>query len=146
MDIDVIVDNDENKLMKIVALLKNKGFDVVESDVKEAIKEGSHFSVFSKYAPYYFDFKVVKPSEKDTLNNVVTVKLWGKKTYLPKIEDFIVAKLTFGSDQDMNDAKSILIRQRDKINYDYLRELATSRNVIDKLNKLTRKKNEKWGL
>jgi len=136
MDIDVIIDNDENKLMKIVKSLKARGLNVIESDVKQAIREGSHFSVFSEYSPYYFDFKVVKPIEKSMLNRTIIVKLWRRKAYLPKPEDLIVSKLIFGSEQDINDVKSILLRQKGKIDYKYLRNLSIEKNVIDKLEKL----------
>lgn len=135
MDVDVVVDRDEAKLMKLAEILKAEGFDVREYDVKEAIRESGHFSIFGEYG-LRIDFKVAKPNEKDEFNRVVAVRLWNKRTYLPKIEDLVVNKLIFGSEQDINDVKGILWRQKDKVDYDYLREQARKKGVLNKLNKL----------
>lgn len=136
MDVDVMVERNKEKLNRLVKILKRKGFDVIQRDVDEAFRESSHFSVFSKDSPYYFDFKVVPESEKHIFKRMRQVMLYNKRTFLPAPEDLIVNKIIYGTEQDINDARSIIRRHREKLDYDYLSELARMKNVLSKLQEL----------
>lgn len=62
--------------------------------------------------------------------------LYNKRTFLPAPEDLIVNKISYGTEQDINDARSIIRRHRKKLDYDYLSELARIKNVLSKLQEL----------
>ncbi|RLI47221.1 hypothetical protein DRO69_01200 [Candidatus Bathyarchaeota archaeon] len=136
MDVDVMVERNKEKLNKLVEALKRKGFDVIKRDVDIAFKESSHFSVFSKDSPYYFDFKIVPETERHVFERIKSVVIYNKRTFLSSPEDLIINKLVFGSVEDIKDVKSIINRRREKLDYDYLFELAKVKGVTSKLEEL----------
>jgi len=133
MDVDVMVERNIEKLHKLVKILKKKGFDVIQRDVDEAFKESSHFSVFSKDSPYYFDFKVVSEDEEQFFERVKPITLYNRRTFLPAPEDLIVYKIIYGTEQDINDVKSIIKRLRRKLDYNHLFKLAETKKVLARL-------------
>jgi len=62
--------------------------------------------------------------------------LFGEEAWIESPEDLIIAKLVYGSSQDLEDNLAILIRQKSKLNTDYLRRQATKNKVSSKLRKL----------
>lgn len=136
MDVDVMVERNKEKLNRLVKIVKRKGFDIIQRDVDEAFKESSHFSVFSRDSPYYFDFKVVPESEEHIFERMRTIVLYSERTFLSSPEDLIVNKISYGTEQDINDVRSIIRHLREKLDYNYLFELARMKNVSSKLQEL----------
>ena len=54
-------------------------------------------------------------------------------------EDTILAKRVYGSYQDIDDAKSILLRQGKRLDMDYLKKQAKHFDVLGALDSLTRR-------
>ena len=54
------------------------------------------------------------------------IKLAGKNAYFPSPEDLIILKVVVGREKDMLDAKSILIRHKNKLDRKYMEKWAQS--------------------
>jgi len=133
-DIDIIVEPDKDKLLRLAKLLARE-YDISESDVIKAVDECSHFAVFYRKRMFpYFDFKVAcKIGEYDSLEDYEVVDYHGVLCRICSAEDLIVKKLEWG---DLVDVRSILYRQRNKLNREKLLKLAKKRNVYELLQKL----------
>jgi hypothetical protein len=119
MDLDILVERNDKKLMNFVSLLKNEGFSISE-DVNRAVEECSHFAVFYKSYFPYFDFKVA--CKNDEIKSGVRCKV-------VSVYDLILKKLEWG---DISDVKALLIGYED-INIKKLLMYAKKRNVYSKL-------------
>jgi len=133
-DLDVLVEKDKDKLLRLVHLLRSFGYDVAETDVSKAIEECSHFPVFFRERMFpYFDFKVA--CEKDELLSIrsyKTINYHGVKCRIVSVEDLIVKKLEWN---DVKDVEAILIRYRE-IDMEKLEKKAKEKSVYKKLRKL----------
>jgi hypothetical protein len=130
MDLDILVERNDKRLMNFVSLLKNEGFSISEDDVNRAVGECSHFAVFYKSYFPYFDFKVAcKNDEVKSLANSVTVSYRGVRCKVVSVYDLILKKLEWG---DISDVKALLISYED-INIEKLLMYAKKRNVYSKL-------------
>ena len=59
----------------------------------------------------------------------MSLTFFDQNTFLEKPEDLIIAKLFYGSSQDYDDAKSIVFRQSNKLDFQYLREIAKQEKI-----------------
>ena len=118
-DIDVIIDL--TNVEEFIEKLKEKGFRVRKEDIEKALKEKSHFTIFDKEYVYHIDAKgVYSEREKESLSMRREIKIDGIRIYVSSPEDTIANKLLFGSEQDIKDAESIYVRQKEKIDVAYL--------------------------
>jgi hypothetical protein len=76
------------------------------------------------------------------MNGKTREKIFGIDTWLESIEDNIVAKLVYGSQQDLEDALSVLIAQEERINMSSLVEKSSRFKVSDKLKLIIEEKNK----
>lgn len=129
-DIDVIVEQNRDKLMKLALSLKNE-YDIPVEDVSQAVIKCEHFAVFHREKLFpYFDFKVAcNEDEKKALREYVTVNYHGVKCRISSVENLIVKKLEWG---DLEDVRSILYRQKGKLNWRKLLSLAREKH-LDKI-------------
>jgi len=133
-DIDILIEKNEKKLLRLVSFLHDCGYDVVKTDVLKAIEECSHFPVFFRGNMFpYCDFKVA--CEKDELSSIRNFKVLnyhGVKCRIVSVEDLIVKKLEWN---DVKDVEVILIRCKE-IDMKKLEEKAKQKSVYKKLRKL----------
>jgi len=133
-DVDVLVENNKTKLLRMCRLLRKEGFSIIERDVENAVKECGHFAVFYNTEPVYFDFKVICESfEVNAIRNVKTFRYHNVKCRIVSAENLIVKKLEW---KDIKDVRFILFRYKDKIDMKKLFALANSRGVYEELKKL----------
>ncbi len=118
-DIDVIIDlKDVNSFVR---KMKEKGFMVKMEEVKKAMEEKSHFTIFDREYLFHIDVEgVYGKREIESIERRIGIEIDGMKIYVASPEDVIANKLLFGSEQDMRDAESIYVRQKGKIDADYL--------------------------
>ena len=76
------------------------------------------------------------------IKNRRKITLFGLKTWIKTPEDLIVAKLIYGSPQDIEDALSVIINMKDELDIDYLTKRAQEENVYNMLTKIFRKTKE----
>lgn len=85
------------------------------------MQEKSHFTIFDKEYVYHIDAKgVYSEREKESLSMRREIRIDGIRIYVSSPEDTIANKLLFGSEQDIKDAESIYVRQKEKIDVAYL--------------------------
>lgn len=143
MGIDIIVGHDEDKLRFFVDELNRAGFMIPWEWVEESLERKSHFTVQDKLSPYHLDVKVLQPAEK--LEQTVDVKLYNRQARITTPEDLILHKLRFGNDLDVEDARSIIIQQKNALNLKYLLKKSSEYGLEKELIKLLREEGIKHG-
>ncbi len=112
--------------------------------MKAAFSEKSHCTVEDKETMFRLDIKgVYNEMDERVLKNKIQVEYLGTCIYIASAEDTIANKLLFGRDQDINDALGIYVRQKSKIDKNYLETLCSSLGVKKELTNLIKKSNKK---
>ena len=62
--------------------------------------------------------------EQSAFVRKLSVRLAGRKTYVPSPEDLILLKLVPGREKDILDVKGIMVRHRDRLDRKYLERWA----------------------
>ena len=112
------MDLKEEDIDKLVECARKRGLQTDEGDVKAALDERSHFTIFDERSEYHVDAKgVCSGKERQSLLSKKTIQLKGVDIYVASPEDTIANKLSFGSEQDIKDAEGIYIRQKGKLDF-----------------------------
>ncbi len=136
-DIDIIINLKEKQIKPLETALKKEELNATEYEIKKALQEKTHFTIFDKKSEYHIDAKgCYTEKEKRSLGTKKAAKLWDKKIYIASPEDIIANKLVFKSEQDIKDAEGILVRQREKLDRKYLEEICKEMGVHEDLEKL----------
>lgn len=137
MDIDVIIEHNMEKVAKLEENLRKESLVVGENEIKGALLEGSHCSVFDNETILRLDIKTpTRKLEEEALQNRIILTIFNEETFIQIPEEIIIAKLLYGSDQDIDDAYSIILRLKKELNYKLLRRLAERESVIEELKNL----------
>lgn len=135
MDIDFLIVLGD-KIKDFVNFLKENNFDADIKDIKIAFKEKSHSTIFDNLSVFRLDIKgVYTQFDKESLERRRVIKVKNTKINLCSPEDLILCKLDFGSEQDLNDARSILLRQKN-LDLNYLKKKSKKMKIFDKLKNL----------
>jgi hypothetical protein len=136
-DVDIIINFDKTDLVKIDSSLRKEGFDVSLADIRNALAERSHFTVFDKESPYRLDVQgVYSPLDEASFRGRRKGALFGEEAWVESPEDLIIAKLVYGSQQDLEDDLAILIQRRSRLDFNYLTQQAAKNKVSSKLRRL----------
>ncbi len=131
MDIDVIIENDKDGITKIQRVLKKNGFEFGENEIQIAIEEKSHCSIYFRDYPYRIDLQgVYSALDRRSMENQIVEIVFEEKMSVEKPEDLIIAKLVYGSSQDLEDAQAIILRQGEKLDLEYIRIFAEKEQVL----------------
>ncbi|MDI6655313.1 MAG: hypothetical protein QME59_05440 [Candidatus Hydrothermarchaeota archaeon] len=131
-DVDVIMALEEKKIRKLVNALKTENFSISEKDVRDSLKEKTHFTIFDKLSEYRIDAKgAYGEKEIRTLKTKKSVYFGELKGYVASPEDTIANKLAFGSEQDIKDAEGIYVRRMKKLDMRYLEKICRETGVYD---------------
>lgn len=143
MDIDIIIQIPENEIKVFVEFLKKNDFFASEDDIKTAFKEKSHCTIEDKKSLIRLDVKgIYKEFDRETLKRKRHFNYKGAKLYLASPEDTIASKLLFGSEQDIKDVEGIYVRQKGKLNMDYLGSRCKNLGVYKEFLKMKKKVEE----
>ncbi len=135
-DCDVILSLEEGRLKDFSECMRKHGFQIREYDLMEGYREQSHFNAYRGVWPFRVDFSWKKGSLADHgFARAKDAKLFGVRVRLEAPEDVIIAKLVYGSPQDLDDAKAILSAQK-KLDKDYLMKRAAQEGVKGKLKQI----------
>ncbi|MHA1912224.1 MAG: hypothetical protein ACTSYA_11060 [Candidatus Kariarchaeaceae archaeon] len=114
-----------------------EGFDVPKDEIVLAIKDQTHCSTFGASSLLRLDFKApTSQLEYQGLANRVPFRILNETLYLQIPEEIIIAKILYGSDQDIEDVFGIISRNKDNLNYDRLKLLAKQESVTEVLYQL----------
>ena len=132
LDVDIIVSVKIENLEDFHKFLENKGFDIDYNDLLSSLKEKSHASIFLSEYPFRIDLKGVYDSlDRASMQNRRREKIFGITAWIESPEDLIVAKLSYGSQQDIEDIRAVLKRQ--KLDMEYLEKRGKEEGVLTKL-------------
>lgn len=100
----------------------------------DAREDPSHLSIFDKKSQFHLDVKLaITPEEIDQVENARSVILGGNTLRVASPEDTVAFKVAYGSPQDIQDARSILVRQQSRLNLDRLHRTARRLDVLDQV-------------
>jgi hypothetical protein len=120
-DVDIIVLIDGKEADELEEALKKEKFSIQAEDIRAALKERSHFTIFDDLSEYYIDGKgIYSVNDRITLERRRKVRLADFEFYVASPEDIIANKLLFGSEQDVKDAEGIYARQFDNLDMAHL--------------------------
>jgi len=132
-DCDIILSLEESQLKEFAECMKKHGFQIREHDLIEGFREKSHFNAYLGDSPFRADFSWRKGSlAEHGFKRAKDTKLFGILVRMEAPEDVVIAKLVYGSPQDLEDAKAILHAQK-KLDKEYLMKRAAEEKVKDKL-------------
>jgi len=142
-DVDVIIEKRLDKVESLAGCLKKRGFEVEkERFVKEMMENKVHSTIFHKNYPIlHADIKgVYDELDGEVMKGRIRSRIFDTDAWVESPEDNIIAKIVYGSQQDFEDALSVLIVQEGKLNERLLLEKAKKFNVLDKLKSLMRER------
>ncbi len=136
-DVDVIAAVDSGKVPKIVEGFRRAGFVVSAQDLHDALVEGGHVTVHDTRSVYRID---LVPARTDAHRQALRTKrqvAWrGRRLPFAAPEHTIAMKLRYGSEQDLEDALAIYLRQRARLNLRMMRTFARDVGVARALRDL----------
>jgi hypothetical protein len=139
-DVDVILNLKESDADRLAVEFAKFEFSVSPTDIRAALKEQTHFTIFDDNSAYRIDAKgAYGESERQTLSSRKQVVLQGVKCFLASAEDTIANKLLYGSEQDLRDADGIFTRQFQSLDIDKLRDLCKRLGVLRELSNLEKR-------
>jgi len=135
LGIDVVSDLMTKNLDEFLNNAKKLKFSLHKHEIELILKKGNRFVM--ELDDFRIDCWLPKTSfEKEALLNRKRKKLFGRNLYIIGPEDLILSKLLIGRARDIEDIKTILIRQGKKINKPLLNKRAAILNVAKSLSAL----------
>ena len=136
-DVDIIVGYHERDASRIAASFRREGFRVNPEDLRDAVAKGSHATVHDARSPLHLDLApAVRSRAKDAIRHAIRVRWRGMVLPIADPEHTIVMKLVYGSDQDLEDALGIYVRQRERLNLRRMRAFARQQGILTALRAL----------
>lgn len=118
MDADALVSFQAGDATAFVQALASQSLQASEDDLRDALKEGSHVTVFDTGSMFHVDLKLARtPEERREVTEAEDVEYGKGRLRVARPEDVIAYKLLFGSPQDLADARSILVRQEKRLRW-----------------------------
>ena len=138
-DVDVIVDYREEDAPRLAESFRRRKFQASAEDLRDARAEGAHCTVHDTLSAFRVDIAPAsRPRAKDAIRHSVTVHWRGSSFPIADPEHTIVMKLVYGSEQDVEDALGIYVRQRKRLGLRRMRHFAGRQGVLENLRDLER--------
>jgi hypothetical protein len=140
VDVDIIAGYQERDVSRMATSFRREGFRVSPEDLRDAVVEGSHATVHDARSRLHLDLAPAgRARAKDAIRNAVHVRWRGMVLPIADPEHTIVMKLVYGSEQDLEDALGIYVRQRKRLNLSRMRAFARAQGAVSALRDLERK-------
>lgn len=135
LDIDIVIDLPKDKIELFMNKASRLGFVFNKNEIKTVLKIGNRFVMELD------DFRVDcwlprSQNEKDSLVRRRKKRLFGKNLALIRAEDLVIAKLLVGRARDLEDVKTVLLRQKGKLDKRSLDQRSAAFALLPLLNKL----------
>ncbi len=148
-DIDILIDNDPDRIEQLLELLHSHDFDVMEDQFKLAHQEGTNASIFDNRSFMRLDLKVVNGKrELDVLNNAITKEVFGLKIRMAPLEYVLLGKLQYIGDleeiddfelleyQDVLDFLTLFYANKERIDFSLLEKKISEYGLIEQYTRL----------
>jgi predicted nucleotidyltransferase len=135
LDIDIVLGLDKKKLDLFLKNAKKLGFIVHPAEVKMVLAKGNRFVM--EYDDLRIDCWLPKTEfNKFALDRCKRKILLGQAISLIGAEDLIISKLMIARARDLEDVKTVLLRQGKRIDLKYLRRQSLACGVSKHLNEV----------
>ena len=139
-DVDVIVDYRQGDAPRMAGAFRRQGFLVSPEDLRDAFAERSHCTVHDTRSEFHLDLApAARSAAKDAIRDSVRVRWRGTVLPIADPEHTIVMKLAYRSEQDVEDALGIYVRQKKRLDVRRMRDFARRQGVLRALRELERK-------
>lgn len=129
-DVDVIAAIDPRKIPKIVVGFRRAGFVASAQDLHDALVEGGHVTIHDTRSAYRIDLVPAHTeAHREALRTKRRVAWRGRRLPFAAPEHTIVMKLRWGSEQDLEDALAMYLRQKKKLDLRAMRSFARRNRV-----------------
>lgn len=138
-DVGALVDLPAASIAEFVAALSTESLTVTADDFRDALRDRSHVTIFDEASRFHVDAVIARsPGEREEVERAARVELGDGALSVVAPEDTIVFKVRFGSPQDLQDARSILVRQAGRLDRARLEDVAERLGVAEALADLER--------
>lgn len=135
-DVDALVILEKPRIRDLVTALARERFSVAEADFADAIDERSYVTVFAEDSDYHVDVKIARGhDETEEVHEALDISMGDGTIRVVRAEDTIAHKLAYGTEQDVKDARSILARRRESLDWKRLNALGIRLGVAEALRK-----------
>jgi len=136
-DVDLLIDYNEKSASIISRICSRNGFHVLESDLVDALKDGTHVTGISKKRqPIRLDLiPAFNRSRKEQLNRRRKIKLLGKRIYIASNEDLIAYFIVFDR---LDDVRFMLEKYHKKLDMQMLKRICRELNVARRLSQIVK--------
>ena len=136
LDIDVIIMLKEENINKFADYLTKNDFFAYPEEIIEALNERSHVTIIDKESAFRIDLKgIYSKFDQESFDRKQKLKIEDLEIWVNSAEDAIISKLSYGSEQDLNDIKGILLRQ-ENLDMSYITQKSKEMKTYPKLIKL----------
>jgi len=145
-DVDVLVAFRGADVSGLLSELHRRGFRASEQDLRAALSEGEHCTIDDTRSEYRIDLSsAATASARHALRYRVAVRSRDVALPIARPEHTVVMKLKFGSEQEIEDAVAIYLRQKDRMDLMLLTGFAARQGVLSALESLKRRAEELEG-
>ncbi|MGY5863612.1 MAG: DUF6036 family nucleotidyltransferase [Candidatus Thorarchaeota archaeon] len=132
VDIDLILQIDDDDIPAFVDFLNSNRFSATVQDMKVALKEKSHSTVFFANSLLRLDIQGVNSNfDRMTLDRAILIELFDTPIKLGTAEDTIINKILFQGEQDLRDALGILSRKEHELDFTYIESTCKQLKILD---------------
>jgi hypothetical protein len=136
-DVDVIADITPAKVTSIASAFHRLGFLASAQDLHDALIEGGHCTIQDSRSAYHIDLVPASTEgHRAALRTKRRVAWRGRELPMAAPEHTIVVKLQWGSDQDLEDAFGMYVRQKGTLDVRMMRAFAAKRGMSRELTDL----------
>lgn len=133
MDVDIILDHTKLNREEFVNYLRKNNFDASLDDFI-GFDEESHCTFFYKTGMFRIDVKGIYSSlDHESIERAIVGIYNDIKLKISNPVDLILFKLKFGSEQDYEDALAVYIRNKERIDHNFLKKKALKMEIKDEL-------------
>ncbi|MEK7376145.1 MAG: hypothetical protein AABZ57_03110 [Candidatus Margulisiibacteriota bacterium] len=128
LDIDIVIDLDKDNLEVLLKAAKKKGFSFDQREAELIVQKGNRFVM--ELNDFRIDCWLPRSRfEKEALKRRKKKRVFGMNLNIIGPEDLMLSKLLIGRERDMEDIKTIILRQGKKLNSSYLKNQAAVLDV-----------------
>lgn len=136
-DVDVIASIDARQIPKIAMGFQRAGFFASAQDLHDALIEGGHVTIQDTRSTYRIDLVPASTTaHRETLQTKRRIAWRDRRLPMAAPEHTIVIKLRWGSEQDLEDALGIYLRQKETLDVRAMRAFAHRHGVVRELKDL----------